>query len=103
VNGPPTAPVEASPVVGVTERLPLPVIAKAMPLVAFPLPLVEFVKLTVSLYEPAEREFAPGLIDAVKVVVAPATRVPPVAESVTQFCVFAAVQLIELAPVLVSV
>jgi hypothetical protein len=51
----------------------------------------------------AARVFAPALIDAVTVAVAPAASVPPAADKVTHVCVFDAVQLIEAVPVFVSV
>jgi hypothetical protein len=51
----------------------------------------------------AARVFAPALIDAVTVVVAPAASVPLAADKVTHVCVFDAVQLIEAVPVFVSV
>jgi hypothetical protein len=44
-----------------------------------------------------------GLIETVTVVLAPAARVPPAAESVTQLCALVAVQLREEPPELVSV
>jgi len=51
----------------------------------------------------AARVFAPELIDAVTVAVAPAASVPPVADKVTHDATFDAVQVIEAVPVFVSV
>ena len=63
------------------------------------LPLVVSVKVIVSLYVFGLRLLALLLMEAVTVVVAPAFKVPLVAERVTQACVFEAVQLIEVPPV----
>jgi len=67
--------------------------------VVFPLPLVAFVNVTVSLYVPVLRLLAVVLIEAVTVAVAPAAKLPLVEESVTQLCVLDALQLIALPPV----
>jgi hypothetical protein len=51
----------------------------------------------------AARLFAPALIDAVTVAVAPAASVPPVDDKVTHDCVFVADQFIGALPVFVTV
>jgi hypothetical protein len=51
----------------------------------------------------AAKIFAPALIDAVTVVLAPAASGPPADDKVTHVCVFVAVQAIEAVPVFVSV
>jgi len=51
----------------------------------------------------AARLFAPALIDAVTVVVAPAASVPPAADKVTHDATFVAVQFIGAVPVFVTV
>jgi len=103
VNGPPIIPEEINPSAGVTVR-PVGVLeltVKLMGLVVFPLPLVVFVKVTVSLYGVglAARPFALLLTDTVTVVLAPASSVPLAEERLTHAWVIDAVQLTELLPV----
>jgi hypothetical protein len=61
--------------------------------------LVVFVKVTVSLYDPATRLFALLLIDTVTVVLAPAARLPLLDERSTQAAVLDALQPIDNPPV----
>lgn len=81
----------------------MPVIVRATVRVVLPVPLVEFLNVMVSEYEPAASVLATELTDAVTVVLAPAASVPEVAESVVQLCVLLAVQLMEVCPVFLSV
>ena len=48
MNGPPTVPVDVRPPAGVTERAPGVDTVSVTPRVAFPVPLVVFVNVTVS-------------------------------------------------------
>jgi len=106
VNGPPTAPLADKPVGGVTDSAPgvlVELTVRVADRVVLPVPFVELVNVIVSPYVPTAREFAPELIVAVTVVVAPAARVPVVALRVSQVEFFVAVHEIELPPVLVRV
>ncbi len=71
--------------------------------VAFPVPLLVFVNVTVSVKFPGSKVLALELIVAVTVVLPPAAMVPLVVESVSQLAVLAAVQFRAALPLLVRV
>ena len=85
LNGPPFGPAEAKPSDGATWSLLVPLVTvRPTLLVVSPLPLVVFVKETVSPYEPMGSEFAFELIETVSVVLPPAASVPEVFDRLTQ-------------------
>ncbi len=70
-------------------------IAKATARDVSPMPLEIFRKVTTPLYVPVPRLFPLLLIETVTVMLAPAARVPELAESVIQLWALEAVQLID--------
>ena len=103
LNAPPCAPDDVNPVDGVTLSTPGVVFTvRLTDRVVLPLLFVVFVKVTVPLYDPGVRLFAPLLIDTYTVVLAPAAKLPLVGDTVYQLP-FDAVQLINAPPVFWSV
>ncbi len=103
VNGPPYLPLELSPDAGVRVSTGSSITLSDTGRVVFPLLFVTFVKVTVSVKVPPARLFAFALMLATTVALAPGASVPLVAESVTQFADFAAVQSMGELPELVTV
>ena len=103
LKGPPTVPEEVNPPAGRTANCPSLLTVSETERDVLPLPVVVLAKLTVSVWLPGTRLFAPALIETVTVVLAPAANVPLAVESVTQLCALVAVQLSDEPPELVSV
>jgi hypothetical protein len=100
VKGPPTVPVDVSPSAGVTPSPPevgATVMLTGRMVVQFP--FVVSTKVTESLYVAAGNWFAWALIVTVTTAVAAGASVPLDAESVSQGCVFEAVQSSAVPPV----
>jgi hypothetical protein len=101
VNDPPAYPDEENPPAGDTDIGAFTV--RVTLRVVLPLPFVVLVKMTLSVWLPAARLFAPELNETVTVALPPAASVPPVDERLIHDCFLLAVHFTDALPGFCSV